>query len=250
MDAYRRFQIPLAVSRARIVLTVSKHSRSEILRIFPQADVRVISCTVPEAWYEPRPVEDRTGYLLMVTSSAPHKNAPGALRAYAKYANDAGRSARPLKVVGLFKHAHLYRQELREGGVGDLVSFLPYLSEQELIRTYQQAAALLFPSFAEGFGIPMLEAMATGTPVIAAGAASLPEVGGEAGCYFQPSDVDDMANALRRVLSDKERQRQMAQRGIERARVYSPATVREQVIKFWREVSGSSPVMNEAEGVA
>ena len=75
MDTYLRKQIPASVSRAEVILTVSEYSRSEILRVFPGAKVRVIPCTIPEAWFDPAPVEAREDFLLMVTSSAPHKNA-------------------------------------------------------------------------------------------------------------------------------------------------------------------------------
>jgi glycosyltransferase involved in cell wall biosynthesis len=177
MDAYRRWLIPQSVARAKIVLTVSEHARSEILRAFPQAEVRVIPCSISARWFSPRSLESRAGYVLMVTSSAPHKNAMGGLKGYAQYARRAGTEAQPLKVVGLGDSAEPYREEASALGVSHLVTFLPYISEEELLALYQGAGALLFPSFAEGFGIPLLEAMATGTPAVAARATSLPEAG-------------------------------------------------------------------------
>lgn len=246
MNAYRRWQIPVSVSRASIVLTVSEHSRQQILQLFPCANVRVIPCTLPERWFDARPLEERAGYLLLVTSSAPHKNAQGAITGYMEYARQAGTATRPLLVVGLAHQAAAYRQELESQGIADLVTFLPFLPEAELLRVYQDAAALLFPSFAEGFGIPMLEAMATGTPVIAARAGSLPEVGAEAACYFDPHSVNELSHALLRVLGDEELRQSMAARGLDRAGVYAPSAVREQVIAFWKEVSGVAPAMSAA----
>lgn len=253
LGIYRRWQIPASIRRASIVLTVSEHARSEILAAFPRAKVRVISCTVSQAWFDPRPLDRRVGYLLMVTSSAPHKNAAGALEAYAKYAKQTGSSARPLKVVGLSQQAGTYHERLQQLGVAPLITFMPYLSERELISLYQDAAALVFPSFAEGFGIPMLEAMATGTPVIASRATSLPEVGGDAAYYFDPNNVNDMAAALETVLTDDGLRERMAAKGLDRAEFYRPEVIGRQVMEFWEEVAGitvrstmSTPPYHEA----
>jgi glycosyltransferase involved in cell wall biosynthesis len=237
MDSYRSRQIPHSVARARLVVTGSEDARADILRAFPTADVRIIPCTVPSRWFQPAPLESRDGYLLMVTSLAPHKNAAGAIEAYAQYVRRAGCEARPLKVVGLYNSSATFRNQLEELGIASAVTFLPFVSEEELIRIYQGAAALLFPSFAEGFGIPMLEAMATGTPVIAAHATSLPEVGGDAAIYFDPRNTDDMAETLESVLKSERLLSEMADRGLERVKRYHPALVAQQVCTFWHELA-------------
>jgi glycosyltransferase involved in cell wall biosynthesis len=238
MDAYRRWQIPHSVRRARIVLTVSEHSRTEILKRFPHANVHVIPCTLPEQWFAPTPLQGRAGYLLMTTSSAPHKNAKGALKAYARYVQQAGAASRPLRIVGLGSHARPYKELLTWEGISGKATFLPFQSESELIAQYQSAAALLFPSFSEGFGIPMLEAMATGTPVLASNCTSLPEVGGSAARYFNPHSLPDMAAALYEVLGDDTLRATMAERGLIEIQRYAPARVRQQVIHFWEEIAG------------
>lgn len=237
-DFYLRHQVPLSVARSRVVLTVSEHARSEILDAFPRATVRVIPCTINAEWFCPGPVGDRSGYLLMVTSSAPHKNAWGALEAYAVYARRAGSHAKPLRIVGLSKEADTYRERTTALGIADLLSFVPFVPEDELRDLYRGADALLIPSFVEGFGIPVLEAMATGTPVIAARAGSLPEVGGEAAFYFDPANREDMASALETVLSDSRLREEMATKGLVRADVYRPETVGKQVVAFWKEFAG------------
>jgi glycosyltransferase involved in cell wall biosynthesis len=87
----------------------------------------------------------------------------------------------------------------------------------------------------------MLEAMATGTPLLAARAASLPEVGGEAAEYFDPHDEEAMAAAIGRVLGDERLREAMAARGLTRVRRYAPEVVRAQVVAFWEEVAGTAP---------
>ncbi len=230
-DRYRRMQIPASVGRAKVVLTVSAHARSEILQAFPRANVRVIPCTVDDAWFRAAPLSNRNGHLLMVTSSAPHKNAWGAIEAYASYARRAGSQALPFKIVGLSREAGTYRNKTASLAV----EFVPFITESELRELYRNAAALIFPSFAEGFGIPMLEAMATGTPVIAARATSLPEVGGDAAVYFDPNNHDEMTDAIERVLSDGQLREEMARKGLAKAEEYRPAVIGRQVVDFWTE---------------
>jgi glycosyltransferase involved in cell wall biosynthesis len=241
MDRYHCVQVPPSVRRAHCVLTVSEYSRKEILRIFPDANVRVIPCTVSNPWFDPAPISDRRGYLLLVTSSAPHKNTGGALQGYAQYAARAGKATKPLKIVGLSREKAPYERQLTELRIRDLVTFLPFLEEEQLIITYKQADALLVPSFAEGFGIPVLEAMATGTPVIAARVASLPEVGGDAAYYFNPHRPHEIGDALHRFLSADDLRREMADRGCRRAQLFHPSIVRNQVIAFWKEMAEAVP---------
>ncbi len=236
-DGYRRLRVAPSVRRAEIVLTVSEHTRGEILEQYPGTDVRVIPCTVSPAWFAPRALADRAGHLLMVTSAAPHKNSEGALEAYTRYVQMSGSSARPLEVVGLASHAEEYRARLLPE-IRPLVHFRPYVAEDELRGLYQEAAALLFPSFVEGFGIPLLEAMSTGTPVIAARAASIPEVAAGAAYYFDPQNVDEMAHAIATVLGDGEQRERMAAEGLRRAEDFRPEKVGTRVVSFWQEVAG------------
>jgi glycosyltransferase involved in cell wall biosynthesis len=237
MDHYRRSQIAPSVARSDIVLTVSEHARSQILDAFPRAQVRVIPCTIPAGWFDAHPPAGREDYLLMVTSSAPHKNAAGALEAYARYALRSGSNARPLKIVGLSRESAAYARKAEALGVAGLVSFLPFVTEEELKTLYRGAIASLLPSFAEGFGIPMLESMASGTPVIAARAASLPEVGGDAAYYFNPKDIEEMAAALSTVLGDHHLRCAMASKGRAQAQRYHPDAVGQLVRGFWHAVA-------------
>ena len=237
MDTYLRRQIPSSVSRAEVILTVSEYSRSEILRVFPDAHVRVIPCTIPESWFDPAPIEGREDFLLMVTSPAPHKNAAGAIAGYAEYVRLAGSSPAPMKVVGLSAEVELYRSLLEELEITDLVSFMPFLTEAELRGLYRKARAVLVPSFAEGFGIPLLEAMATGTPVLTSNVTSLPEVGGPAPYYFDPRKRAEIGSAIDSVINDPSRQQRMASLGLLRAQDFHPSVVSKLVDDFWSEMA-------------
>jgi glycosyltransferase involved in cell wall biosynthesis len=237
MNTYLRKQIPSSVSRAEMILTVSDFSRSEILRFFPDANVRVIPCTIPEAWFDPVAIEARKDFLLMVTSSAPHKNAAGAISGYAQYVRLAGSSAAPVKIVGLSREADFYKSMLDQEEIADLVTFMPFLTEAELRNLYRTARAVLVPSFAEGFGIPLLEGMATGTPVLTSNVTSLPEVGGRAPLYFDPHQPAEIGSAIAAVMTDASLQRSMASLGLQRAADFHPSVIAKLVDDFWQEIA-------------
>ena len=237
MDTYVRRQIPASVSRAELILTVSEYSRAEILRFYPGANVRVIPCTIPEIWFDPAPIEARENFLLMITSPALHKNARGAIAGYAQYARLNRELAAPMKVVGLSSEIELYKAYVDELEIAELVSFMPFLAEDELRNLYRRARAALIPSFAEGFGIPLLEAMATGTPALTSNATSLPEVGGTAPIYFNPRNPAEIGSAIAAVMNDPALQQRMASLGLQRAHDFHPSVVSKLVDDFWREVA-------------
>jgi glycosyltransferase involved in cell wall biosynthesis len=113
----------------------------------------------------------------------------------------------------LARHA----RTIRECALAGLVIVEGYVDEEALRRRYREAALFVFPSLYEGFGLPVLEAMASGTPVACARAASLPEIAGAAAEYFDPRDADDMARAMRRCLDDDEHAHRLAALGREQA---------------------------------
>jgi glycosyltransferase involved in cell wall biosynthesis len=106
-------------------------------------------------------------------------------------------------------------------GIADHILFVPHVPYEDLPWVYAAAEILVMPSFIEGFGLPVLEAMACGTPVVCSRAASLPEVAGDAAEYFEPSSVDDLAAALERVLGSRELQETLRRKGLKRVKLFS-----------------------------
>jgi glycosyltransferase involved in cell wall biosynthesis len=236
-NQFRRFLIPKAVSRAHIVLTVSSYSRQQIMQHFPGARVEVIPCSIDRSWFAGRDVrklEERENYILAVTGNVPHKNPHRALEGYAAFVAQSDRSKVPhLRLVGLSDSVEEFRRRAKALQIAGLVHIEPYLSESQLQDLYRRSRAVLVPSLMEGFGIPVLEAMASGTPVIASNATSLPEVGGPAPAYFDPTDVAAMAATLKHALGDPNRQQRMIELGLTQANEFHPDTVILQVQAFW-----------------
>jgi glycosyltransferase involved in cell wall biosynthesis len=106
-------------------------------------------------------------------------------------------------------------------GVRDRVQFLGYVPHEHVPALYAAAAAFVFPSLYEGFGLPLLEAMACGTPVVSSNATSLPEVAGDAAVYFEPIDVSGMVSTIGAVLQDATLRAELRERGLQRAARFS-----------------------------
>ncbi|HUW10077.1 MAG TPA: glycosyltransferase family 1 protein, partial [Anaerolineae bacterium] len=141
-----------------------------------------------------------------------------------------------LVIVG--KKGWLYGEfyELVAGLPAEAVISLGYVSDEDLPAVYGGAALCAVPSLYEGFGLPVLEAMACGTPVVCSHTSSLPEVGGDAPAYFDPEDTDAMAEVMRRALEDRQLQREMSEKGLAQAASFSWERAAQETMKVYDRV--------------
>ena len=192
--------VPRAARHATRVIAVSERTKRDAMDLYglPGEKITVVPHGVDAVFTPGDGTHD--GYLLFVGAVQARKDPLAALRA----ARDVGL---PLVVAGPPKEPHLVRA-LSEGGA----DVLGWVSHEDLARLYRRAAALVLPSRFEGFGVPVLEAMASGTPVVLSGDAALREVAGDAGIY------GDLADGVRRAVAERGR---WAAAGIERARRFS-----------------------------
>jgi len=123
---------------------------------------------------------------------------------------------------------------VEELGLEDKVIFPGYIPVSELPLWYNAAELFVYPSLYEGFGLPPLEAMACGTPVVAANTSSLPEVVGEAGLIVDPLDVEGLAEAMRRALDDEALRQEMREQGLERAKGFSWTKTAQETVQVYR----------------
>ena len=160
-------------------------------------------------------------YIVCVSSSRPYKNVVGAIRAFSLLKRQH-RVPHQLVVTGLSGRAHREVMQAAAPMVesGDLV-FTGFVDDGDLPTLYSGATASVYPSFYEGFGLPVLESMACGTPVVSSNAASLPEVVGDAGVLFDPYNISGIADAIASVLLDPELHAALREKGFERVRQFS-----------------------------
>ncbi len=209
--------VPRAARKARRILTVSERTKRDLVELYgiPEGRIVVTPNGVDPAF---SPGGEPEGYLLYVGAIQARKDPLAA-------ADAAAEAGLPLVVVGPEKEPAL-ADELRRRGA----ELRGYLTAEELAETYRRAAALVFPSRYEGFGLPLVEAMASGTPVVAADERALHEVGGDA-VLFAPRA--GLGEAVRRALADRERLRAA---GLERAKRYSWAETARLTLEVYREV--------------
>lgn len=221
---YARAMFHVLRHRAVAVVCDSRFTADEYFRLTGATPkgVHVIHIGVDSSWFrvedgaspEPRP------YFVFVGNVKPHKNLLGLITAFGSLVSEIPHD---LIIVGrregfITGDAGTLREAKK---LGDRVRFTGEVSDEEVRRYLHHADALLFPSFYEGFGLPPLEAMACGCPVIASSAASIPEVCGDAALYFNPADPAAIAAQIRRLRSSEALRDELRERGRDRARAFT-----------------------------
>jgi len=201
--------------RAGPLVTVSSSSKADICRDFrvDQGKVHIVPLGVDTRLFRPRPDQPRVpGRIVTVTSAdSPLKGLPTLLRAVAKLATE-----RDTHLVVIGTPSDATRQQLRQLALGDRVTFASGLPDAEYGRVLASAEVAVIPSMYEGFSLPAVEHMASGTPLIASRAGALPEVTGDAALLVSPGDAEELSAALRGLLDDPGAREQLAARGLAR----------------------------------
>jgi glycosyltransferase involved in cell wall biosynthesis len=245
---YYADQIDWAIRRADHILVDSDQTRRDLLSLLdaPAEKVTTVHLAADDRFRplaEPGPALARyglsPGYLLFVGTLEPRKNVPALLRAYRQLV-DGRVTAQPLVLIG--RPGWLADEifaTLETLDLGDRVRILEDVYDAEsLVQLYNGAAVLAIPSFYEGFGLPALEAMACGVPVVAAARGSLPEIVGDAGLLIDPEEPDDLASALKGALTDEALRSDLMARGLARAGDFSWAQTARQTLAVYRRVLG------------
>ena len=167
-------------------------------------------------------IPPETSFLLYVGGLSPHKNLLRLIDAFARGARQDAFLVLAGDINDVF-HTHVpqIRAAIAQHGLHDRVILTGFVPDDDLVYLYTRATALVLPSLMEGFGLPAVEAMACGTPVISSRAGSLPEVVGEAGIYFDPTDVGSMAAAIGSLLNNLEYRDTLARRAVQQAALFT-----------------------------
>jgi alpha-1,3-rhamnosyl/mannosyltransferase len=242
----QRLVLPRALKAAARVIVPSGHTRERVLatcRVDP-AEVDVVPYGVAPMFTSGAAdaealarlgVEGR--YVLAVGTLQPRKNLPAALAAFERATADDSRHS--LVVAG----PRGWRDDsvvamLEQPRVRERIRVLGGVTDEQLVELYRGADCLLFPSLYEGFGFPVLEAMACGTPVVCADRTSLPEVAGDAAVLVDPDDTDAFAAAVREVLASPARREDLAAAGLARAREFSWSRCADLTVAAYRRALG------------
>lgn len=248
----------MALWHADRVLTVSESARDQFQRVFGYPTERVAVTTegpgpdfgivddpgrIAAVRARYRLPEDRA-LILYVGGISPHKNLDALVRAVARLPAEGG-PAWHLVLVGDYEGDAFYgcyrelSAQIEAAGLGDRATFTGFVPNEDLALLYNAATLLVLPSFSEGFGLPVVEAMVSGLPVAASRAGSLPEVVGDAGLLFDPNDDASIAGSLRALLSDDELRGRLRRDGLERAKLFSWDASARRVLELLEELGGA-----------
>jgi glycosyltransferase involved in cell wall biosynthesis len=219
-----RFLIPRIAKRALKIITVSEFSKSEIVELLkvPEEKVRVIhnapfSEDISEEKHSDTEISDDGDYILTVSSINPRKNLHGLVDAF----NALDANGLKLFIVGEWHRAYNNTDIMHKISKNDNIVLKGSQSNDELKRLYRNARMFVYPSFYEGFGLPPIEAMSFGCPVVTSNVTSLPEVCGDAVLYVDPHSVKSISAGMERVLDDNALRESMIKKGHEQAKKYS-----------------------------
>jgi alpha-1,3-rhamnosyl/mannosyltransferase len=232
-----------AARRAARVIACSHNTANDIARLLPAAvaKVRVVPLGV-SPWTGERPHQaaaTAAPYLLYVGSNKPHKNLP---RLVAAFARIAPRTAANLIVAGAWDTRYPEaRDEVRRRRLDGRVSFEHRPSSTRLADLYMGATGFIFPSLYEGFGLPIVEAMAAGAPVATTDRGSLREVAGDAALLFDPTDESSIAAAMERLLTEQDLRTQLSARGRARAALFPWSRTAQETWTVYEEVASLPP---------
>jgi glycosyltransferase involved in cell wall biosynthesis len=216
------------IGRAVAVVAVSEHTKRDIIDLFaiPERKIHVVSPAVGSEYYcrppqETSAVRNKYGlpdrFILYLGTLEPRKNVTGLIEAFNRLPDDAG-----LVIAGakgwLYKDIYAAAERSPKK---DRIRFIGYVDERDKPALYSAATVFAYPSFYEGFGMPALEAMACGTPVVTSHTSSLSEVVGNAGLLVNPGVTDELVMAAESILHDQQFSRRLSELGIERAKLFT-----------------------------
>jgi glycosyltransferase involved in cell wall biosynthesis len=234
------------IKRANHIIAVSQHTKMDLVEYMgiPENKITVIYNGIDHTIYKPcngnLRLIDRP-YILYVGSERSRKNLGNLIKALAVLKKDF--SDLNLLKVGPIGRRDAYHENtqsiLSNLGITRDVTFVDYVSEDDLASYYRSAELLVYPSLYEGFGLPPLEAMACGCPVVTSDTSSLPEVVGDAGILVDPHDIDSLTNAIKRVLVDDNLKRDMVTKGLERAQTFSWEKTAQETLQVYRRIEAN-----------
>jgi glycosyltransferase involved in cell wall biosynthesis len=246
---YYTTMIKLTTKKAERIIAVSDRTKEDLIKHLGISAGKIT--VIPEAAderYHPLDVKEKDfrtvlkkyashQFLLYVGNYKPHKNLIRLVEAFHEALPDLPKGAQLVIIGPRDKRYPEASRLVKKLGLEKSVILAGYVSEEELLILYNSATAFIFPSLYEGFGLPPLEAMASGLPVISSNLSSLPEVVGNAALPINPEDVDDIGQAIVRVFSDEDLRRDLRKKGLARAKKFSWQKTAEMTLEVYEGVA-------------
>lgn len=241
---YLNLIVPLSIKRADMIIAVSKNTKEDIVKeygINPDK-IKVIYNGVNDKY---KPIKNKKttnklkekyklpkNYILYLGTLEPRKNIKRLIKAFDKLNHN------DLKLVIAGGKGWLYDdifKLVKTLNLENKIIFTGYIDEEDIVPLYSSATIFIYPSLYEGFGLPPLEAMACGTPVITSNISSLPEVVGDAAITVDPYDINDIASSIRQILNNKILQEDLRKKGLQQAQKFSWEKTAEETLKLYKE---------------
>ncbi len=244
---YFRHVIPRILRKSRRIVAISENTKNDIKTFYgikPEKIHVILPAFERQRYHVGVNAEEMkmkyglTEYLVFVGNLLPHKNLSRLFRAFSLIVRKMDCQ---LVIVG-YKDQRYYPEleaDVLALGLADKVFFLNYVSDDELPALYCGAKLFIFPSLYEGFGFPLLEAMASGCPAVVSKVASLPEVCGDAAYYVDPYNIECIAEGIHKVIADEPLRQSLIEKGLERAKLFSWEKSAQEHIKVFEEVLSS-----------
>ncbi|SFE32990.1 Glycosyltransferase involved in cell wall bisynthesis [Thermoanaerobacter thermohydrosulfuricus] len=240
---YFKFVLPRVIKKAKKIITISDCTKIDIIKYFKVPKEKIVRIyngydmdlffqrdNARSYIYGKYKIED---YILAVGASYPHKNYNNLIKAITLTSN------KDIKLIiagGKDDYRDYLKKLTNELNLSDRVLFINYVPQEDLPYLYSAARCLVYPSLYEGFGLPPLEAMACGCPVITSNTSSLPEVVGDAGIMVNPYNVGEIAEAIDLVLSNENLRKEMIEKGLKQAQKFSWGKTAEEIYKVIKEI--------------
>lgn len=232
----------LSVKKAKKIITISQSSKDDIIKNYKVSGNKIVviypGLKDLNSNNNMKDIKKEYGikndFILFVGTLQPRKNVARLIEAFSKM------DRKDLDLVVIGKRGWLYEDILgapEKFGVKDRVRFLDFVSDEDLPSFYKSAVCYVLPSLYEGFGLPVLEAMKFGCPVLTSNVSSLPEAGGDAAIYFDPLNVDDIKSKIEKVINDKKLQKEMRDKGYEQVKKFSWERAAKETLKVLEEVA-------------
>lgn len=248
-NMYRKLIVPKIARKAKLIITVSSYEKKVIAKALniPENKIRVVHNGLHARF---KVINDATAFevirekyqlpskfILHIGNTAPRKNTAGVLQSYYIYQQN-NEETLPLLITGCGK-AFILNLLKRHSltGLEDKIKVLDYLPIEEIPLLYNMANLFLYPSFREGFGMPVIESMACGTPVITSDNSSLPEISNNAACLINPEDHQQMAGSIAEITKNNDLYKNYVDKGLENAKRFTWKRAAENTLGIYKELT-------------